>query len=76
MKGLTQKDLPVLASLIRLATHREVAVYNDNSIEVFRGTKILARVKITLNGKALATNIISGFDMIPHGGSWKWEIVI
>jgi hypothetical protein len=76
MKLLTVNDIYALASLIRCATHREVAVYNDNSIEVLRGGKILAKVKITLKGKALATDIISGFEMIPHAGSWKWEIVI
>jgi hypothetical protein len=77
MKPLTQKDLPALASLIRYATHLRVDVFTkERCLEMTRNNGIIVKVKITLKGKVLATDIITGFYMRSHNGSWKWEIVI
>jgi hypothetical protein len=76
MKPLTQKDLPALASLIRQSSHRRVVVFNSH-LSIVREGKFFADVKIE-NGKALSTDIISGFDMksCHKQNSWPWEIVI
>jgi len=76
MKPLTKEDLPVLASLIRWATHRRVDNFRSVLL-ILRNNKAVIQVKITCSGKALATDIIPGFIMksYPHS-KWPWEILI
>jgi hypothetical protein len=88
MKPLVYEDIPALASLVSWTTHRKVAIFYGSRFDrvgkdtpvgfnVIRNHVVIATVVIE-NGKALATDIISGFDMrsCHKQDSWPWEIVI
>lgn len=76
MKKLTQQDLPVLASLVRMVTHRKVAVF-EMHLSVIRNNIFTVSAMIR-DGEAFANDIIPGFTMKPVSTSsvWKWQIVI
>ncbi len=63
MKPLTQKDLPILAEIIREAIHRKVVV-TSSYLEIWKGNKELASIKIDERfGVAFSTNFIPGLNM-------------
>lgn len=80
MKLLKLEDLPVLASLIRQATHMRVTVSNTY-LKIFRKGKLFTVVAF-IDGKVWASRKIPGMPMKqeriyhPINHAWCWEIII
>jgi len=80
MKALTQRDLPVLAEIIREATHRKVIVFSDH-LDIMRNNEIFASIAIR-GDRVLATKKIPALSMEekraynPKEQSLDWLILI
>jgi hypothetical protein len=78
MKPLTEKDLPVLADIIREAVFRDVYVDVDKSRIFIKCNERLLAIVIIRNGKAFSNYLIWGIPMehrfVPS--LWDWEILI
>jgi hypothetical protein len=92
MKILTNKDLPILAEIIREVTHKEVMILNKFRYLIFtflaisfpvlvilKNRRVIAAVQIS-DGKVFSTKPIRGFDMDFNSSHvvdpWNWQILI